>query len=551
MSTRRLSAVLFVAALSAAPAVLFAEALIKRVPTPDLSKMPLAQADELRNTRDSFEEAKAKLVGEPLAEVYAILGAAYAQAGLLDAAAVALEDAAQLSPSDGRWVYAQGVVARLQKQNAVAQNYFELALQLDRDYAPIVVTVARSKFDNGDLDGANKLLSGYVVKHTSDAVPYALLGQIALRQKRYADAVDQTQKALALQPQATQLYATLADAQVGAGNAKGAAEARSKAGDVAPALTDPIGNGITGVNPGRGAAPVDAVTGHVNDAASFMAMRQYPQARHELDEALKSNPGDSTLLAFYARIEAAAGNLPGAKARAAEAVAAGRSNAVAFLSQGVVLETANDDAGAQRAYEEAVRLEPKLAEARLRLGTLLMRTGRTDDAIVQFRALVQLDIRNTESWMRLVAADTGSGHCASSLRDVTDVLATDAGNTFVLQLFVRIASTCPAASAEQRRGALEYGAKLYGQSQSAQAGEAYALAFAANDKWDEAIKIQQAAMFLLVRNGLKDALPPFREVLQQLQAHKRPQLPWPASAAMYHPTRPSVQAAPAAANPAK
>ena len=107
----------------------------------------------------------------------------------------------------------------------------------------------------------------------------------------------------------------------------------------------------------------------------------------------------------------------------------------------------------------------------------------------------------------------------------------------MLQLFVRIASTCAQASANERRGALEYGKKLYGENPSAPNGEAYALALAANGKWDDAVKTQQAAMFVLVRNGLKAALTPYREVLQQLQAHKLPDRPWPASAAVYHPLR--------------
>jgi tetratricopeptide (TPR) repeat protein len=537
MSMRRFPAFALVAAFAAAPALLFAEALVKPVPTPDLSKLPAARAVDLRQTRDSFEKAKANLVGDPLAEAYALLGAAYARNGFMEAAAIAFDDATSLAPNDGRWVYSQGVLARAQKQNAVAQNYFELALQLNHDYAPILVTVARTKLDNGDLEGARKLLADYVAQHTDQAVPYAMLGEIALRQKRYAEAVEQTQRALSLDPKATRLYVTLADAQTAAGNAKAAADARAKAGNVAPTLADPLGDGLLGTVSAAAPTPADPVSAHVSDAASLLALRQYDPARHELDAALKLSPNDPTLLALYARVEAAAGNLPAAKARAASAIAAGKDSALAHLSQGVALEMGNDDADAQRAYEEAVRLDPKLAEAHALLGSLLMRIGRNEDAITQYRAMVQQDLRNPEAWMQLIAADAVAGRCAAALRDVSDVLAKDAGNKFVLQLFVRLASTCPAASADQRRGALEYGRKLYAEAESAQAGEAYALALAANGKWDDAVKIQQAAMFVLVRNGLKGALTPYREVLKQLQAHKLPDLPWPATAAIFHPIR--------------
>jgi tetratricopeptide (TPR) repeat protein len=550
MSMRHFHVFVFVAALVAAPVPVLAEAVIKPVPTPDLSKIPAARAAELRETREAFESVKGKRVGDELAEAYALLGAAYASNGFAEAASIAFDDATQLAPKDGRWVYSQGILARSQKQNAVAQNYFELALQLNREYAPIVVTVARAKLDNGDIEGAHRLLAEFTRQHTDQAVPFAMLGEIALRQKRYPDAIEQTEKALSIDPAATKLYATLADAQAGAGNAKAAADARAKAGNVAPALIDPLGDGVLGIvsapaPDGGAASSAPPASSHASDAASFLALRQYDSARHELDEALKASPNDSTLLALYARVETAAGNLPAAKTRATSAIAAAKDSALAHLSLGVVLEVSNDDTGAQRAYEDAVRLDPKLGEARELLGALLLRVGRRDDAIAQLRALVQLDLTNPEPWLQLIAAYAVAGRCGSALRDVSDVLAKDAGNLFVLQLFVRLASTCPAATAQERIGALEYGRKL-STAGTAQTGEAYALALAANGKWDDAVKTQEAAMFVLVRNGLKGALVPYREVLQQLQAHKLPDLPWPASAAMYHPARlaPDGKAAP-------
>jgi tetratricopeptide (TPR) repeat protein len=538
MSMRQLSSFVFAAALGAASGHLCADALVKPVPTPDVSKLPVAQADDLRKTRETFETRKLSLVGDPLAEAYALLGAAYARNGFADVATIALEDAALLAPKDGRWVYAQGVLARSQKQAAVAQNYFEIALQLNQDYLPIRMTVAQSKLDNGDFDGARKLLADYVAKHTDQAPPYALLGDIALRQKRFAEALDQTQRALAIDPKATRLYTTLADAHAGMGNAQAAADARAKAGNVPPTLVDPLGDGLLGRASSAAASAPNAAAGkRVSDIASLLAMHQYPAARKELDTALKASPDDPALLALYARVEAASGNLDAAKTRADAAIAADRNSALAHLSKAIALEMGNDDGAAQREYEEAVRLDPKLAEARTLFGALLLRTGRSADASVQYRALVQLDLHNSENWMQLTAADVLAGRCTSVLRDASDLLANDIGNTFVLQLFVRVASTCPAASANERTGALQYGGKLYAANPSAPNGEAYALALAANGKWDDAVRTQQGAMFVLVRNGLKGALTPYREVLQQLQAHKLPDRPWPASAALYHPTR--------------
>jgi tetratricopeptide (TPR) repeat protein len=555
MRTRFAPFLAFLVLFAMACACAHAEALVKPVPTPDLSKAPAATADALRKARADFEKAKLPLVGDALAAAYAELGAIYARAGFTDAADVALEDAALLAPEDGRWVYARGVLARQQGRKAVAQNFFDLALRLDTTYLPIRIAVARMKLQNGDLDGARTLMADYVAQHADQAAAYALLGDIALRQKRYADAVDALQHAIRLQPQASRLYGQLADAQAGAGNAKAAAEARAKAGPVEPVLADPLADGLLGRHAAAATPAATAAAALANDpvaqAARLLQARKYDEARRALDGVLAAKPRDALALALYARIEAAAGNLPQARARAEAAVAADPASAVAELSHGIALEMAGDDAGAQRAYEHAIQLDAKLAEPRSLLGDLLMRTGRNADAIGQYRALVQLDLHDVEAWMHLVGAYGVAGRCKDALRDTQDVLAHDAGNSFVLQLFVRLASTCPAATPQERQGALEYGRTLSAKARTPQAGEAYALALAANGKWDEAVKTQEAAMFLLVRNGLKLAVAPYREVLTRLRAHALPDRPWPADAAVYHPQRLAPDPRPVATTPAK
>src|SRR6187402_3829923 len=121
----KISLALFVAlGCALAQSAAAADALIKPVPTPDLSRLPPDTVDDLKQTRSEFDRIKGTLIGDPLVQAYALLGAAYARAGLYDAAAIALEDAALLAPKDGRWVYAQGLVARAQNQ-ASAQDYFD------------------------------------------------------------------------------------------------------------------------------------------------------------------------------------------------------------------------------------------------------------------------------------------------------------------------------------------------------------------------------------------------------------------------------------------
>jgi len=534
-------------ALLLPPLAFAADALLKPLPEPDTTKLSPASAKEVREAKDEFERLKPTLVGDDLAQAYALLGAHYARAGLYTDAATAIGDAALLAPNDSRWAYAEGFIARMQKQNPVAKAHFERALTLDKEYLPIRVALANMDLEQNDLDGARKMISDYTATHDKDPFAFAMLGDIALRQKRYADAIEQTNHALKLDPSATKLYGMLADAYTGAGNTTAAAAARAKAGNGVPALGDPIGLGLitrtsADLSPAAAAkAPIGTPSEQaVREASVFLATRQYDKARARLGTTLNTSPQDADVLSMYARVEAAAGNLPQAKARAESAVAAAPNNAAAQLTLGYVLEMANDDAGAQRAYEKSASLDPKSPTANLRLGNLLMRNGRFDDAAARYRTVAtQATSGNGEGWSRLVAAQTAGGKCAAALSEVNGALAKDANNGVLLQLFVRITSTCANGGKEEKGMALDYAAKIYKQATAPQMGETYALALAANGKWDDAAKTQGAAMFLLVRDGRSNELVPYRQFLQQFQAHKVPDRPWAPDSPMYKPLRPA------------
>ena len=130
LSSKKLAAALAALLILLAAPTFAEEALVKAVPVPDLSKLPADKAKQIRDARIEFEKMKPTLVGDRLAGAYALLGSFYAQGGFYPEAAIALEDAAALAPKDARWIYAQGIVARMQKQNPAAQQYFEKAFSI-------------------------------------------------------------------------------------------------------------------------------------------------------------------------------------------------------------------------------------------------------------------------------------------------------------------------------------------------------------------------------------------------------------------------------------
>jgi tetratricopeptide (TPR) repeat protein len=535
----------------ALPALAAAQTL-KPLPNPDLSKLSAAQNSELREARAHFDKVSKGQAGVQLAEAYGDIGGFYARAGLFDAAAPAFQNAAQTVPQDDRWVYLQGVIARAQGKNSDARRYFEQAFKLNSMYLPIRMALTAELMRAGETDKASKLLDEAVASNRNEPAPLAVLGEIELRNKRYAEAITHFKEAIRLDPKASALYGSLARAQEGAGNAEAAREAGSKAGNVPPLLNDPLVQRILPIaeNSDTSASePVDPRQPIVGDAVLQAGAGKFDAARKALDAGLKQFPNDALLLAHYARVEIAAGNLAAARTRVNAALAADPKSILALMTQGVLLEMGNDDAGALESYRKVSAIDPRFARAHGAAGDIAMRNGRTADAIAAYRTLVNARPLDVDGWAHLLAAEFVAGQCATSLRETGENAAKNPRSPLFAELDVRAVSTCPAASAEQKKKALAEAEKLYnGTTQdTAQIGEAYALALAANGKWEDAAQTQGASVFAAVSAGDQAAVTQYREFYQRFQGKQLPSRPWPDGHPLFKPARPSVAAKPAAA----
>lgn len=529
MTRSRVSSLLCSSVLLAAACACGAEALLKPLPQPDPSRLPAAQAKDLLEARRAFDEVRVGLIGDALAEAYAQIGALYLRLGFDDVAAVAFYDAAQLAPKDPRWSYLEGVVARAQHRNADARVAFEAALARDKVYLPIRFRLADTLVDLGQADAAHALLAELVPQYPDRAIVYAVLGRLELRQKRYAEAITHLQQALKFEPEANALYADLAEAYAGSGDRERAAEARSKAGTHQPRLDDPLVAGIFGHGPAESPPPTPLAA-----AKRALDQRDFATARAYTEAALKEHPDDVDALALAARLDALLGKLAAAREEAARALALRPDSAAANLSQGMVYEFGGEEAKAYPYYVRALQADPGEPNARLLLGNALMRRRQYTEAAAQYRQLLQTT-STPEVEARLVAAEVAAGRCAEALAMVNRALAEHPQDGDRLQLFVRLASTCPAASAQERSKALDEARALYRRAPNAAHSTALALAEAAAGQFDEAQKSQAEAIYeaLRVHDTARAAL--YRETMRQFVAHRLPDRPWPADHPYFQP----------------
>lgn len=511
----------------ASAAGICADALVKPVPQPDTKGLPPDAAKRIAQAHTDFEAGRVNLVGSALAEGYAQLGAFYLKEGFPDSAAVAFYDATQLDPKDARWWYVGGVVAHQQKKDAEARTDFETALSLDKIYLPIRYRLADVLAEQGDLEGARKVLLDAIKENPSHGELYAFLGRAELKERRYDDAIAHLQEALKAEPQATALYKDLADAYQAKGQTDQAQAARAKAGDGEPIVADPL---VTGIYLAAKAPEPPKPVGNkpIDLARQFMGQQQFAMARGQLEEAIKANPNDIDAIALAARLDGLLGRPSEAQNEASRALKIDSNNASANLSQGMVYEFAGDDGKAQPYYQRAAKADPNLPDAHLLLGNALMRHSRFAEAAEEYRKVVSIDASSIDAQGRLAAALVSAGRCRDALNGINAALSARARDGDLMQIFVRLAATCNGATPQERSMALDYGQALYKQRPSAADTVALALAQAANGKFDDAQKSQAEAIFEAERAQDKSRAAAYRETMHLYTAHKIPDHPWPA-----------------------
>lgn len=530
--TLRPSLRLFALSLLLLAPLVAAQPLLTPLPAGDLSKLPAPAQQELRKARADFDQARVNLIGEGLAQAYVLLGAQYARVGVLDVARVALANATALAPFEGRWFYLSGVFQAQAGDNAGARTALLRALELDQAYLPIRYRLAQVQVALNDTAAARATLAEILAKRPELAPAHAIVAEAALKERQYPEAIAGFERALRIDPNASALYALLAQAKQAQGDAAGAAAARAKAGAVPVAFADPLLDNI------YQAAPPDPVQA----ALQMAAQGRTAAARSTLDAALTTAPNDPRLLAAYARVEANVGNLAAAKARADAALKAAPNDAGANLAQAIVLESGGQETAAVPYYEKAVRADLKLVEARLLLGNVYLRRQQYAAAAEQYRQMTVLVPDDGGAWARLASSEALAGRCADALREVNTALRARPKDGGLLQTYVRLAATCPAASPEEKQMAVDYGTALYRQRPDIAHSEALAMAMAANGKSKDAVDYEAQAIFEAVRAKDDAAVARMQPLLQRFKAGQAATQPWPAGHPFVAPARlaPSV-----------
>jgi tetratricopeptide (TPR) repeat protein len=320
---------------------------------------------------EAVTKARREIAQNPRsAQGYLLLGTALRAGGNLQAAARALDQAAQFDPNLSAVWLQKGLIALQNGTIASAENLFQKAVDADPANSPARLELAAVLLRQGDFKKAESQLEAALRSDAQNAGVWDGLGFISLEEGDPGAAAGDFRKALALKSPYPEAEENLGEALLQRGDAAGARAAFEKA--LAEGLPD-ASMATYGL-----ASALKRLNENALADAEFVKAREL--MRQMVLTSRAQNENDRGLQLWYS------GDLSGAAAAFRQAIASDPSYAEAHNNLGGVLWQMKDVAGAQREFAAAVRDKPDFGKARNNLGNVLLNAGNVEEAIAQFQA---------------------------------------------------------------------------------------------------------------------------------------------------------------------
>jgi tetratricopeptide (TPR) repeat protein len=363
------------------------------VSLPDLSPMEPSVQRQMREAH-SLLTAKREDPSTPPAE----LGRAYGDMGNLllaaeyaDAAEPCYLNAQLLVQDDIRWPYYLGHIYRTRGEPARAAESFERALKLRPNDVATLVWLGRVYLDQGRPEDAGPLFDRAISQQPQSVAALVGRGRTALAQRQFARAVDDLERALAIDPRASMARYPLALAYRGMGDVERAEAQLRQRGEVEVGPTDPLIQELS--------ALLHSAVSYENRGVRALDGRDWATAATLFRRGLELSPDSPSLHHKLGTALSLGGDTRGA---AEEFQAALRSNAAypqAHFSLGVLLAASGRLPDAIERFAAAVRYDPNYVEARIQLAEALRRTGRPDAALPHYARAIAVDPRSPAARM--------------------------------------------------------------------------------------------------------------------------------------------------------
>ena len=356
------------------------------VPLPRLDGLESSVAQQIRDLQRSFADlvANAGVTETAVAEAYGSLGQVYHAYEFLDAAEVCYRNATRLTPDDFRWLHLLGYLFQQSGRLEEAVPFYTAARAARPDDHVARLYLGDVYLRLNRLPEARAQFQATV--GIFPAAAFDGLGQVALLEGRFEEAVAHFEAALQRVPESGRTHYSLAMAYRGLGRL-----------DLAESHLRRVGPG--------GIRPVDPLVDNLQDLLRGERV-------HVIQGRLAYQSGE-----FKAAAEAFA-----------RAVEAAPASVDARVNLGAALAQTGDLSGAIRQLEAALGLDPRSVATHRSLGAALAHVDRHGEAVDHLRVVTELAPDDIEARRLLAGSLSRLGREVEAIEVLFTVTALDPGD---------------------------------------------------------------------------------------------------------------------------
>ena len=447
------------------------------VPLPAIGDLEAAVGDQLRAQRIVFEAvaARANASDRDLAAAYHALGRLCHAYEFFDATEAAYGNAIRLTPQDAPSLYLLGYVYQQTGRFDDALERYGAARRAQPNNPVVRARLAAVYLEVNRLSDARVLFQDLV--DVFPAVAQSGLGEIALREGRFSEAVQRLEAALQRAPYATSLHYSLAMAYRGLGRLEQARAHLARRGNGAVRPGDPVVDSLTMLLRGERA--------HIILGRRDYEAGKFEEARAAFRKAVDAAPASAEARVGLGMALAQLGNAAGASEQLEAALRLDPDNTTAHTTLGVMFSSLGRDREAVDHLNAAFRREPS-AETAGPLIRLLLKLSHGDEAldVLSRTRSFSADDEGTVLGLSILLADRGRYREAIDLIDSAYRQFPDRVRTATT--LVRLLAATPDRSLRDGERALALAMQVYESERSPAHAESLAIALAELDRCAEA-----------------------------------------------------------------
>jgi tetratricopeptide (TPR) repeat protein len=471
---------------------------LKPVPYPPLDHLEKAVSDQLQEGRRMVDVVSADLTAsrQKRAEAYGELGQLYHAYELNEAAEACYRNALVLDPSHLEWTYSLGYLLQLTGRFSEALQFYQ-QMKIDPQNPQLAylvhIRIGECFRKLNQLDQAKSAFEAAYQLNPEGPAVLARLGEIALEERRFDDAIKYISSALEKQPEANRLHYSLGMAYRGKGDTEKARLHLSQYGMVGVQPPDPVKTHLEKL-----------VTGywtHILAGKLAFSAGRYTEAARAFEKAIKENPEDA---GARINLSAALGQLKKyqeAITQLQEAIRLEPENVTAHFNLGSLQVTSGDYKEAIKHFQFVVKKNPKDSQAHLALANGFQKEQQFDKAIEHYKVALTLDPGLSWAWIDLASVLRSVGRQAEALKVLEEAHSRIPYDGPIAHALARLLVTTPDLDQRQGQRALELALKVYQAFEDIEHARTVAFAYAELNQCDNAAAWLEKAIELASKSS--------------------------------------------------